>query len=160
VGFGFDSVIEISSGAALLWRLHRGERSERTTLRMVGACFILLAIFVTYDSIHTLLQREAPDRSVAGIALTALSILVMPLLARAKRRTAASLNSGAMQADARQTEFCMYLSAIVLGGLLLNALLGWWWADPLAGLVMVPIIGREGVNALRGKACGCENGCH
>jgi divalent metal cation (Fe/Co/Zn/Cd) transporter len=160
VGFGFDSAIEVTSGAALLWRLHRGERSERATLRMVGACFILLALFVTYDSIHTLWLREAPDRSVAGITLTALSIVVMPLLARAKRRTATSLGSGAMQADARQTEFCMYLSAIVLGGLLLNALLGWWWADPLAGLVMVPIIGREGVNALRGKACGCENGCH
>ena len=160
VGFGFDSVIEVTSGAALLWRLHRGERAERATLRMVGACFILLAIYVAYDSAHTLWLRETPDRSVTGIALTAVSIVVMPLLARAKRQAAASLGSGAMRADARQTEFCMYLSAIVLGGLLLNALLGWWWADPLAGLVMVPIIGKEGIDALRGKSCCGDDGCH
>ena len=104
--------------------------------------------------------REAPRGSLAGIALTAVAIVVMPLLARAKRHAAVSLGSGAMRADARQSEFCMYLSAIVLGGLLLNALLGWWWADPLAGLVMVPIIGKEGIDALRGKACGCGDGCH
>jgi divalent metal cation (Fe/Co/Zn/Cd) transporter len=159
VGFGFDSVIEVASGAALLWRLHRGERAERATLRMVGACFLTLAIYIAYDSSRTLWLRETPHRSVAGISLTAVSIVVMPLLARAKRQAAASLRSGAMRADARQTEFCMYLSAIVLGGLLLNALLNWWWADPLAGLVMVPIIGREGIDALRGKAC-CDDGCH
>jgi divalent metal cation (Fe/Co/Zn/Cd) transporter len=160
VGFGFDSVIEVTSGAALLWRLHRGERAERATLRMVGACFAVLALYVAYDSAHTLWLREVPDRSVAGIALTAVSVVVMPLLARAKRQAAASLGSGAMRADARQTEFCMYLSAIVLVGLLLNAMFGWWWADPLAGLVMVPIIGKEGVDALRGKACCGEDGCH
>ena len=158
VGFGFDSAIEVTSGAALLWRLHRGERAERATLRMVGGCFVALALYVAYDSLHTLWMRETPNRSVAGIALTAVSIVVMPLLARAKRHAAASLASGAMRADARQTEFCVYLSAIVLGGLLLNALLGWWWADPLAGLAMVPIIGKEGIDALRGKAC-CD-GCH
>jgi divalent metal cation (Fe/Co/Zn/Cd) transporter len=160
VGFGFDSAIEVTSGAALLWRLHRGERAERATLRIVGASFILLALYVAYDSAHTLWSRETPDRSFAGIALTAVSIVVMPLLARAKRQAAASLASGAMRADARQTEFCMYLSAIVLGGLLLNAVLGWWWADPLAGLVMVPIIGKEGIDALRGKACCSDDGCH
>ena len=158
VGFGFDSAIEVTSGALLLWRLHRGERAERATLRMVGGCFVALALYVAYDSLHTLWMRETPNRSVAGIALTAVSIVVMPLLARAKRQAAASLASGAMRADARQTEFCVYLSAIVLGGLLLNALLGWWWADPLAGLAMVPIIGKEGIDALRGKAC-CD-GCH
>jgi divalent metal cation (Fe/Co/Zn/Cd) transporter len=86
--------------------------------------------------------------------------VVMPLLARAKRQSAASLGSAAMRADARQSEFCMYLSAIVLGALLLNALLGWWWADPLAGLAMVPIIAREGIDALRGKACACGGTCH
>jgi divalent metal cation (Fe/Co/Zn/Cd) transporter len=160
VGFGFDSAIEVTSGAALLWRLHRGERAERATLRIVGASFILLALYVAYDSAHTLWSRETPGRSVTGIALTAVSIVVMPLLARAKRQAAASLASGAMRADARQTEFCMYLSAIVLGGLLLNALLGWWWADPLAGLAMVPIIGKEGIDALRGKACCGDDGCH
>jgi divalent metal cation (Fe/Co/Zn/Cd) transporter len=159
VGFGFDSLIEVSSGAALLWRLHRGERAERATLRIVGGCFVALALYVACDSVHTLWLREAPHASMAGIALTAVSIVVMRLLARAKRQTAASLGSGAMRADARQSEFCMYLSAIVLAGLLLNALLGWWWADPLAGLVMVPIIGKEGIDALRGKAC-CSDGCH
>jgi len=160
VGFGFDSLIEVTSGAALLWRLHRGERAERAALRMVGGCFVALALYIAYDSTHTLWLREAPRGSMAGIALTAVSVVVMPLLARAKRQVAESLGSGAMRADARQTEFCMYLSAIVLGGLLLNALLGWWWADPLAGLVMVPIIAKEGIDALRGKACACGDECH
>ena len=160
VGFGFDSLIEVTSGAALLWRLHRGERAERAALRMVGGCFVALALYIAYDSTHTLWLREAPRGSMAGIALTAVSVVVMPLLARAKRQVAESLGSGAMRADARQTEFCMYLSAIVLGGLLLNALLGWWWADPLAGLVMVPIIGKEGLDALRGKGCCGGDGCH
>jgi divalent metal cation (Fe/Co/Zn/Cd) transporter len=160
VGFGFDSLIEVTSGAALLWRLHRGERAERAALRMVGGCFVALALYIAYDSTHTLWLREAPRGSMAGIALTAVSVVVMPLLARAKRQVAESLGSGAMRADARQTEFCMYLSAIVLGGLLLNALLGWWWADPLAGLVMVPIIAKEGIDALRGRACACGDGCH
>jgi divalent metal cation (Fe/Co/Zn/Cd) transporter len=159
VGFGFDSVIEVTSGAALLWRLHRGDRAERAALRVVGGCFVILALYVAYDSTRTLWLRDAPDRSIAGIVLTSVSIVVMRLLARAKRQAAASLGSGAMRADARQTEFCMYLSAIVLGGLLLNAFLSWWWADPLAGLVMVPIIGKEGIDALRGKAC-CDDGCH
>jgi divalent metal cation (Fe/Co/Zn/Cd) transporter len=160
VGFGFDSLIEVSSGAALLWRLHRGERAERAALRIVGACFVALALYIAIDSMRTLWLREAPHQSIAGIVLTAASVVAMRLLARAKRQSAASLGSGAMRADARQSEFCMYLSAIVLGGLLINALLGWWWADPLAGLVMVPIIAREGIEALRGKACACADGCH
>ncbi|MGD0773478.1 MAG: cation transporter [Candidatus Solibacter sp.] len=160
VGFGFDSLIEVASGLALLWRLHRGERAERATLQIVGGCFVALALYVAYDSTHTLWSREAPRSSLAGIALTAVSLVVMRLLARAKRQAAASLGSGAMRADARQSEFCMYLSAIVLGGLLLNALVGWWWADPLAGLVMVPIIGKEGIDALRGKDCCAGGGCH
>jgi divalent metal cation (Fe/Co/Zn/Cd) transporter len=160
VGFGFDSLIEVASGLALLWRLHRGERAERATLRIVGGCFVALALYVAYDSTHTLWSREAPRGSPAGIALTAVSLVVMRLLARAKRQAAASLGSGALRADARQSEFCMYLSGIVLGGLLLNALVGWWWADPLAGLVMVPIIGKEGIDALRGKDCCAGGGCH
>lgn len=158
VGFGFDSLIEVTSGAALLWRLHRGEHAERATLRIVGACFVALGVYVACDSAHALWMRDAPHSSVVGIVLTAIAVVVMPLLARAKRRNAAALGSGAMQADARQSEFCMYLSAIVLAGLMLNALLGWWWADPVAGLLMVPIIGKEGVDALRGKTC-CD-GCH
>ncbi|HZF41598.1 MAG TPA: cation transporter [Blastocatellia bacterium] len=166
VGFGFDSLIEVTSGAALLWRLsadmneEKRERIEAVALRIVGACFLALALYVGYESITRLLQREAPERSVPGIALAIVSLIVMPLLARAKRRVARGINSGAMAADARQTDFCVYLSAILLVGLLLNALLGWWWADPLAALVMAPVIVREGVEALRGKTCCDEGSCH
>lgn len=165
VGFGFDSVIEVTSGAALLWRLQADfdeagrERVEAITLRIVGVCFLALALYVGYDAIKSLLRFEAPERSIAGIILAAVSLVVMPLLARAKRRVAAGIRSGAMVADAKQTEFCTYLSAILLGGLLANALFGWWWADPVAALVMTPIIAKEGVEALRGKTC-CDDACH
>jgi len=166
VGFGLDSLIEVTSGAALLWRLHhdlnpsRREQVERTTLRIVGACFIALALYIFYESSSTLIGHEAPQRSIPGIIVAAASVVVMPLLARAKRGVAAGIGSRAMSADSRQADFCTYLSAILLGGLLLNALLGWWWADPVAGLVMVPIIGKEGVDGIREKAC-CDNcGCH
>ena len=98
-----------------------------------------------------LIRQYAPERSIPGIIVAANSVVVMPLLARAKRRVAAGIGSGAMNADSRQADFCTYLSAILLGGLLLNALLGWWWADPVAGLVMVPIIAKEGVDGIRGK---------
>jgi len=162
VGFGIDSVIECSSGAVLVWRLrtdaevHRRERVEQVALRLVGFSFLLLAAYVGYEAVSTLLKREAPEHSLPGIALAVASLIVMPLLARAKRRVAQGLNSGAMHADSRQTDLCAYLSAILLLGLLLNATLGWWWADPLAGLVMVPIIGKEGIDALSGKHCACE----
>jgi divalent metal cation (Fe/Co/Zn/Cd) transporter len=166
VGFGLDSAIEVASGTALLWRLHhdlnpsRREQVERTTLKIVGWCFIALAVYISYESGSTLIRHEAPERSIPGIIIAAASVMVMPLLARAKRRVATGIGSGAMHADSRQTEFCTYLSAILLGGLLLNAVFGWWWADPVAGLVMVPIISKEGVDGLRGKpccdGCGCE----
>ena len=159
VGFGFDSLIEVTSGAVLLWRLHadvnegRRERVEAISLRIVGACFVFLAIYVSYDSVHSLIRREAPDESLVGIFLAAVSLIVMPLLVRAKRRVARAIKSRALIADSKQTELCTYLSAILLGGLLLNALLGWWWADPVAALVMVPIITKEGIEALRGDTC-------
>ncbi len=162
VGFGFDSLIEVTSGAALLWRLHhdsnehRREHAERAALRTVGVCFITLALYVAYHSMNSLLAREVPERSLPGIILAIASLVVMPMLSKAKRRVAATLGSAAMNADARQTEFCTYLSAILLGGLLLNALFGLWWADPLAGLVMAPIIGKEGVEALQEKECACH----
>ena len=162
IGFGLDSAIEVTSGAALLWRLHhdlnpsRRERVERTTLRIVGSCFIALAAYILYQSGSTLIRHEAPERSLPGIAIAAISLVVMPILAKAKRRVAAGMGSGAMRADSRQTDFCTYLSAILLGGLLLNAVAGWWWADPVAGLVMVPIIAKEGVEGLRGEAC-CDD---
>jgi divalent metal cation (Fe/Co/Zn/Cd) transporter len=161
VGFGIDSVIECSSGAVLVWRLrtdadaHRRERVEQVALRLVGISFLLLAAYVGYEALSTLLKRDAPEHSLPGIVLAVASLIVMPLLARAKRRVARGLNSGAMHADSRQTDLCAYLSAILLGGLILNYAVGWWWADPVAGLVMVPIIAKEGVDALRGESCGC-----
>ena len=164
VGFGVDSVIEVSSGAALLWRLHldspeRRERAEQVALKLVGVSFLALAAYVAFDAVKSLYYREVPQASYVGIALAAFSLAVMPLLARAKRRVAAEIGSRALQADSRQTDICTYLSAILLGGLILNALLGWWWADPVAALVMVPIIVKEGVEALRGETC-CEGTCH
>ena len=159
VAFGIDSLIEVTSGGVLLWRMkvesdpaHR-EKAERLTLRIVGACFIALAVYVAFEAAIALIHREAPERSIVGIVLAALSLVAMPILARAKRKVSAALASAAMAADARQTDFCTYLSAILLGGLLLNALFGLWWADPVAALVMVPLIGYEGVEALRGKTC-------
>jgi divalent metal cation (Fe/Co/Zn/Cd) transporter len=155
VGFGVDSIIENLSAVTLLWRLRDGEdrERERRALRVVGVSFLLLAAYVTWESARDLLQRHAPEVSYLGIAIAALSLIVMPLLARSKRRVAAQLTSRALQADSRQTSLCAYLSAILLGGLVLNALLGWWWADPVAGLLMAPIIVREGVGALRGEKC-------
>jgi divalent metal cation (Fe/Co/Zn/Cd) transporter len=165
VGFGLDSIIEVTSGVALLWRLHhdrnesRREAVERITLRVVGWGFIALAVYITCDSGLTLARREIPKRSIAGIILATTSLVVMPLLARAKRRVAEGISSLAMRADSRQTDFCTYLSAILLCGLLLNALQGWWWADPVAGLVMVPIIAKEGVDAIRSRGCCAVDGC-
>jgi divalent metal cation (Fe/Co/Zn/Cd) transporter len=159
VGFGIDSVIEVTSGAALLWRVrvdedvHGRERNERRALRIVGACFLAPAAYIAYESIGDLVLRNVPEHSIPGIALACASLAAMPLLSRAKRKVATGLGSGAMHADARQTEFCTYLSAILLGGLLLNALLGLWWADPVAGLVMVPIIAKEGMEGVQGKGC-------
>ncbi len=159
VGFGVDSFIEVTSGAALLWRLsldteaHRRERIEKRTLRVIGVCFLALAAYVGYESVSTLAEKRAPEHSVPGIALACVSLAVMPLLSRAKRRVAAHLKSVALHADAKQTDFCMYLSAILLGGLVLNAALNWWWADPVAALVMVPIIAKEGMEGVRGETC-------
>jgi divalent metal cation (Fe/Co/Zn/Cd) transporter len=164
VGFGLDSIIEVTSGATLVWRLagdHAADREskERTALRIVGVCFIALAAYIGFESAKALLLHEAPEESIWGIALAVGSIIIMPILARAKSRVSASIGSASLQADAKQTELCMYLSVILLAGLALNAAFGWWWADPLAGLVMTPIIIREGVAALRGKSCGCADHC-
>lgn len=159
VGFGADSLIEVSSSVAAQWRLRsdadaqRRARAEQRTLRIIGWCFLALAAYVAADGAKTLWFREPPDTTVVGMALTALSLVVMPLLARAKRRVAGALSSAALRAEAMQTSLCAYLSAITLGGLVLNASLGWWWADPLAALCMVPIIAKEGVEAVRGDVC-------
>jgi divalent metal cation (Fe/Co/Zn/Cd) transporter len=164
IGFGFDSIIEVTSGAVLLWRLHSDvdrnrEQVEMLALRIVGLCFLALALYVSYDSIKSLINREPPEESLAGIVLALASLIVMPLLVRAKRKVARGIRSGAMAADAKQTELCTYLSAILLGGLLLNALFGWWWADPIAALVMAPIITKEGIEALRGDTCCGDEAC-
>lgn len=156
VGFGVDSAIESASGAVLLWRLQDDachvEREVRA-LRLVGASFLLLGAWVVWESLVALRFREAPDPSVVGILIATLSLLVMPWLAWRKRRLARSLGSRALASDSRQTSLCAYLSAILLGGLVLNAWLGWWWADAVAALAMVPIIVNEGVEALKGEAC-------
>ena len=159
VGFGFDSAIEIMSSVAALWRLRwdadesRREGAERVTIRVVGSCFLLLAVYVTYDAVQTLREHHAPEHSTVGIVLATLSLVVMPTLVHFKRRVAHRLASGALEAEARQTLVCAYLSATLLAGLGLNAWLGWWWADPLAGLVMVPLIAWEGSEAVRGRTC-------
>lgn len=168
VGFGFDSAIELSAGIAALWRLAadldpaRRERVEAITLRIVGSSFLLLGAYIAWEAGASLWNREAPDESLPGIVLAAASVVVMPILARAKRRVALALGSAALASEAKQTALCSYLSAILLGGLLLNAVFGWWWADPVAALVMVPIIAREGIEGLRGRdTCPtCGDGCH
>ena len=160
--FGIDSFIEVTSGAALLWRMSvdanelQRERNERIALRLVGACFVALAAYVAIESIHDLLSHNAPEHSVFGIVIACVSLIVMPILSRAKKHVGTELNSMAMHADAKQTDFCVYLSAILLLGLAMNALLGWWWADPIAGLVMAPIIAHEGYRGLKAETCGCD----
>ncbi|HKW00368.1 MAG TPA: cation transporter [Vicinamibacterales bacterium] len=159
VGFGFDSVIEVTASSAAQWRLRadvapeRRDHVERRTRRIVAWCFLALALYVTGDSAKSLWLRERPARSILGIAILALSVVVMPMLARAKSRVARAMRSDALQSESRQTSLCAYLSAIALGGVALNALAGWWWADPVAALLMVPIIAREGVGALRCDRC-------
>ena len=160
VGFGIDSVIEVSSGVILLWRLFGSEEREKIALRLVGVSFLALAAYVAFDAVKSLWLRQPPEESYIGITLAALSLIVMPILARAKRRVAANLNSRALEADSRQTDICAYLSAILLAGLGLNALFGWWWADPVAALIMIPIIAKEGLEALRGETCcGIDDTC-
>lgn len=155
VGFGIDSVIEVIASIAAQWRfradadLSRRAGSELVTLRIVGWCFVALAAYVGVDSIKSLVLAEAPDRSWFGLVVLALSAVVMPGLAWAKRRVAIRLKSTALEAEAKQTSLCAYLSVIALGGVGLNALVGWWWADPVAALAMVPIIAREGLHGIR-----------
>ena len=120
-------------------------------LRVIGSSFLVLAIYVLVDAGRALYRHEAPESTILGLGITILSVVIMPLLARAKRRIAVTLGSRALSADATQTNLCAYLSAIVLVGLVVNATLGWWWADSVAALVMVPIIAKEGVEGLRGS---------
>jgi len=167
IGFGIDSFVETASAVVVGWRLReelrggppaRAEALERRASRIAGTLLLALAAYVLVDAGRRLLGfgRQA-EESLIGIALTAVSLVVMPLLGRAKLRTAAGLGSGALRADAFETIACAWLSLTTLTGLALNALAGWWWADPLAALGLVPLIVREGLEALRGESCGCED---
>ena len=152
VGFGLDSVVEVSSALVIVWRLSRhsadqaaNERAERRATRLIALTFFAIALYVAYDASRTLLGLDAEPRpSALGLAITALSLVVMTTLAWAKRRVAARLTSAALHADAAETQLCTYLSAVVLIGLAANDLAGWWWMDPLAGLVVAALAVKEG----------------
>ncbi len=171
LGFGLDSFIECASGLVLVWRLRAEhgardggaapdhaaiERLDRRAHRLVGVSLFLLAAWVAGHALWSLVRGERPEPSVVGIALTAISLGVMVWLARAKRRAAARLGSRALAADAFQTTACWWLSLVTLGGIGLNALFGWWWADPVAALGMTFFLVREGREAWKGEECGCH----
>jgi len=162
VGFGVDSVIEVTASAAAQCRLRadldpaRRAHVEGVTRRVIGASFLALSAYVTIESIVTLVRREAPEPSLIGLAVLVLSAIVMPLLARAKHRVAHALGSHALEAEATQTSACAYLSIIALTGVAANTFGGWWWADPLAALGMVPILVKEGLEGLRDESC-CDH---
>lgn len=158
VGFGLDSVVEMASGLVIVWQFsHRmPEARERRALRLIGVSFLALAVYVAVESLRALTSASTAEASPAGIVLSMASLVVMPLLATAKQRTGRALGSASVSADSTQTWLCTYLSAVLLGGLVLNATLGWWWADPVVGLVIAGVAAREGVAAWRGEACACE----
>ncbi|MGY1692734.1 cation diffusion facilitator family transporter [Geodermatophilus sp. SYSU D01105] len=178
VGFGLDSVVEVSSGLVILWQFrHRlPESRERQALRLMAFSFFALAAYVTVESVRALSSGGDPEASPVGIGLAIASLVVMPFLSWAQRRTGRALGSHAVVADSTQTLLCTYLSAVLLAGLVLNATLGWGWADPIAGLVIAAVAAREGVEAWRGEGCcapdrpgeapdgagdgcGCADGC-
>ena len=156
VGFGLDSAVEVLSALAVSWQFNGradARDRERTTLRLISVSFFALAAYVTVDAVRSLLSGGHADPSPVGVALAIASLLVMPLLVRAKRTVGRELGSATVTADATQTELCTYLSAVLLAGLLLNATLGWTWADPLVALVIAAVAAREGRQAWRGDAC-------
>lgn len=165
ISFGVDSLVEVSASAAAQWRLRadldevRRAHAERVAKKIIGWCFLALAAYIGADSVKTLWFAERPERSIAGVVILTLSLIVMPLLARAKRRVADELSSSALRADARQTSLCAYLSVIALAGVLLNAVAGLWWADPVAALCMVPIIVREGIEGLHDGETEADKCC-
>jgi divalent metal cation (Fe/Co/Zn/Cd) transporter len=171
VAFGLDSVVEVSSGLVILWQFRHAipAERERVALRLIAVSFFALAAYVVVDSVRALIGSAEPDSSPVGIGLAVASLLVMPWLSRAQRRTGRALGSGTVVADSTQTLLCTYLSAVLLLGLVLNATLGWSWADPVAGLVIAAVAVREGLEAWRGEtcctpatateACGCTDAC-
>jgi divalent metal cation (Fe/Co/Zn/Cd) transporter len=162
VSFGVDSGIEVTSSLAAHWRLRadldaeRREQVERLTHRIIGWSFLALTAYVVVESLTTLWRRETPEASPVGLVILVLSVLIMPVIAHASRKVARALGSRALEADAAQTSLCAYLSVIALAGVGLNAALGWWWADPVAALAMVPIITKEGLEGVRGEP-GCDD---
>lgn len=157
VGFGLDSLVEVGSGLVILWQFrHRmPETREKQALKLIALSFFALASYVAFESVRTLFVERDVDHSTVGIVIAALSLLVMPFLSWAQRRTGRELGSGSVVADSKQTLLCTYLSAVLLVGLLLNSLFGWWWADAVAGLVIAGVAVREGLEAWRGETCGC-----
>ncbi|GHJ42976.1 hypothetical protein Cs7R123_03180 [Catellatospora sp. TT07R-123] len=172
VGFGLDSVIEVSSAAAVAWQFAAAdhERREKAALRLIALSFFALAAYVTVDAAHALVTGERPEHSTAGMVLAALSLAIMPALSYAQRRTGRELGSRSAVADSRQTMLCTYLSAVLLVGLAANSLAGWWWADPVVALAVAAVAVKEGRDAWRGHLCcapaaaptadgGCTDGC-
>jgi divalent metal cation (Fe/Co/Zn/Cd) transporter len=155
IGFGLDSVIEVSSAAAVAWQFAGPdhERREKVALRVIAGSFFALAAYVTVEALRTLVGGHQPEHSSVGIALVSISIVVMPFLSWAQRRAGRELGSASAVADSKQTLLCTYLSAAVLLGLVLNAALGWWWADPVVALGLAAVAVREGREALRGETC-------
>jgi divalent metal cation (Fe/Co/Zn/Cd) transporter len=155
VGFGLDSIVEVSSGLIIIWQFsHRlPETRERQALRLMASAFFGLAAYVTVESFRALLGSAEPSPSPVGIALAAASLVIMPFLSWAQRRTGKALGSNAVVADSTQTLLCTYLSAVLLVGLVLNATLGWSWADPIAGLIIATVAAKEGLDAWRGEGC-------
>jgi len=155
VGFGLDSGIEVSSGLIILWQFgHRlPESREQLAVRLIAWSFFALAAYVGVESVRTLVTGAEPDASPVGIGLATASLLIMPFLARAQRRTGRALHSSSVLADSSQTLICTYMSAVLLVGLGLNATLGWWWADPVAGLLIAALAAKEGREAWRGDGC-------
>jgi len=173
IGFGLDSVIEVASAAAVAWQFaaRNPQHRERAALRIIAWSFFALAAYVTIEAVRTLLGAGEAERSAVGIVLVALSVVIMPFLSLAQRRAGRELGSASAVADSKQTLLCTYLSAAVLIGLVLDAALGWWWADPVAALVLAALAVREGREAWRGHLCcapsapaagdtgGCADSC-
>ena len=155
IGFGLDSLVEVSSGAIILWQFRHQlpESRERVALRLMAMSFFALAAYVAFEAVRSLLAGADPDPSPVGIVLAAVSVVVMPVLSTAQRRTGRALGSRAVVADGTQTLLCTYLSGVLLVGLVLNASHGWAWADPVAGLLIAGVAAREGVEAWRGERC-------
>jgi divalent metal cation (Fe/Co/Zn/Cd) transporter len=173
IGFGLDSLVEVASAAAVAWQFAADDpqRREPTALRIIAWSFFVLAAYVTVEAVRTLVGGAEAEHSTVGIVLLAVSVVVMPFLSLAQRRTGRELGSNSAVADSKQTLLCTYLSAVLLVGLVLNSTLGWWWADPIAALALAAVAINEGREALRGEICcapvanagedrcGCAAGC-